>query len=158
MCRISLHDCETLHQCLTYEQMTGVIVSQVMRLTHTLAPDPTIGFFVVSVPLAAMCHGMALIVCILGLYRFLHWQSEMAHAHAISSGWELLVIFTLSILVIRDLATKSILLTKLIDTALHVCACCHDHSQKSRQIRYSHIARISSQHTHAPTSFPIRPR
>lgn len=79
--------------------MLGVIISQVMRLMRSPNPDPFLGFFVVSIPLAAVCHLMALIVCLLGLYRFFHWQNKMAQDYAISSGWELTTIFVLSVLV-----------------------------------------------------------
>jgi len=79
--------------------MTGVVIAQVMRLYRSLDPDPILGFFVVSVPLSLVCHVMAMICTIFGCYRFLHWQNEMARGNAISSGWELNVVFMLSLLV-----------------------------------------------------------
>lgn len=79
--------------------MLGVIIAQVSRLTHSLNPDPELGFFVVSVPLSSVCHTMALLITSLGCYRFLHWQAEMARGSAISSGWEITVASVLSFLV-----------------------------------------------------------
>lgn len=79
--------------------MLGVIIAQVTRLYRSLSPDPVLGFFVISIPLSSICHIMALLTTILGCYRFLHWQSEMARGNAISSGWEITVIFVLSLLV-----------------------------------------------------------
>lgn len=81
--------------------MLGVFIAQLMRLTHSDTPDPVLGFFVVSVPLSSMCHIMALLITGVGFYRFLHWQSEMAKGNAISSGWELITIYILSMLVSR---------------------------------------------------------
>lgn len=83
--------------------MTGVLISQFMRVLHSVTPDPVFGFFVVSIPMSAMCHIMALIITVLGCYRFLHWQSEMTKGFAISSGWEMMTVFLLSLLV-RPLA------------------------------------------------------
>lgn len=79
--------------------MMGVIIAQLMRLYRSPSPDPVFGFFVVSIPLSLLCHVMAMVIIILGCYRYLHWQSEMARGNAISSGWELIVIFVLTILV-----------------------------------------------------------
>ena len=80
--------------------MLGVITSQMMRVLHSVHPDPVLGFFVISIPLSAVCHVMAVIISIVGCYRFLHWQAEMARGHAISGGWELVTTFSLSILVL----------------------------------------------------------
>lgn len=79
--------------------MLGVIIAQLLRLSHSSNPNPILGFFVISVPLSSICHIMAILTTILGCYRFFHWQAEMARGYAISSGWELLTIFTLSFLV-----------------------------------------------------------
>lgn len=85
----------------------GVIISQLLRLSHVSDPSTTFGFFVVSVPLAAICHVMALIVTVLGCYRFLHWQAEISRGYAISSGWEMLLVFVLAILVSRSILFAS---------------------------------------------------
>jgi len=77
----------------------GVVIAQVSRLTASLNPDPTLGFFIVSVPLSSVCHTMALLITFLGCYRFIHWQAEMARGNAISSGWEITAAFVLSFLV-----------------------------------------------------------
>lgn len=79
--------------------MLGVVIAQVMRLNASSSPDPVLGFLVVSVPLSAICHVMALVITCLGFYRFLHWQAELARGRALSGGWEMMTIFVLSILV-----------------------------------------------------------
>lgn len=79
--------------------MLGVVIAQLMRLTHSTNPNPVFGFFVVSLPLSSMCHIMALLIACVGFYRFMHWQKELVRGNAISSGWELLTVGTLSTLV-----------------------------------------------------------
>lgn len=107
----------------------GVIISQVMRLMRSSDPDPVLGFFVISIPLAAICHVMALIVCLLGLYRFLHWQNKMARDYAISSGWELTTIFALSALVSCSTPhSRKLSRTNTADLGMHFRACTYHHS------------------------------
>lgn len=112
--------------------MMGVIIAQLMRLYRSPSPDPVFGFFVVSVPLSLLCHVMAMVITILGCCRYLHWQSEMARGNAISSGWELIVIFVLTILVCL---ASGLTLPNLTDSRigialrLHYC-CCHQRSRR----------------------------
>jgi len=79
--------------------MLGVIISQLMRLTHSDTPDPVFGFLVISIPFSAVCHIMALLITCVGCYRYLHWQAEMVRGKAISGGWELITMCILSMLV-----------------------------------------------------------
>lgn len=84
----------------------GVIISQLMRLQRSENPDPHLGFYVVSVPLACICHIMALLITLLGCYRFFEWQNNMARGWAISGGWVLLLIFMLSLLASQRVASR----------------------------------------------------
>ncbi|EXJ79049.1 hypothetical protein A1O3_08550 [Capronia epimyces CBS 606.96] len=81
----------------------GVIVAQVLRIQHSLAPNPIIGFFVVSVPLSCVCLGTAIVISTLGALRFLRCQKEMARGYAVSGGWEIKCIGTLTTLVILSM-------------------------------------------------------
>jgi len=104
--------------------MMGVFIAQLMRLFRSPNPDPVLGFFVVSVPLSLVCHVVAIIITILGCYRFLHWQSEMARGNAISSGWELVVVFMLTILVrLASGLTLSNFADFRIGVVVHLCSC-----------------------------------
>ncbi|KAL2415741.1 hypothetical protein ABEF95_001724 [Exophiala dermatitidis] len=78
----------------------GVVTAQVMRLQHSLAPSPIIGFFVISIPLSCVCHGTAIVITALGALRFLRCQKEMARGYALAGGWEIKCIGTLTTLVI----------------------------------------------------------
>lgn len=80
--------------------ITGVVISQLLRILHAPNPNPTFGFFVVSIPLAAVCHAMALVVTVIGCWRFLHWQSALSRGDALSSGWEFLIVFGLTGLIL----------------------------------------------------------
>lgn len=79
--------------------MLGVIIAQVMRLQHSLNPNPIIGFFVISVPLSCVCHGAAIAVSLFGALRFLRYQKEMTRGYAVSGGWEIKCVGTLASLV-----------------------------------------------------------
>ena len=75
--------------------MLGCVISQFYRIQHVSNPDNVLGYFVVGVPLASVCHLSAMIVALVGCWRFLNWQNEMAKGWALSGGWELLVTFAL---------------------------------------------------------------
>lgn len=91
--------------------MMGVIIAQMMRLQHSLHPNPDIGFFVVSVPLSVVCHGSAILISVLGAIRFFHWQKEMDRGHSLVGGWELHSVGVLCILVCAGMDAIEYLLT-----------------------------------------------
>ncbi len=86
--------------------MLGVIIAQVMRLQHTLNPNPVLGFFVVSVPLSCVCQGSAIAISALGAIRFIRYQKEMARRYAVSGGWEIMSVGTLGALVSPSVVMK----------------------------------------------------
>lgn len=59
-----------------------------MRLQHSPTPNPVLGYFVISVPLACVCHASAISFSILGAVRYLRLQNEMARGQAVAGGWE----------------------------------------------------------------------
>jgi len=79
--------------------MMGVIISQVMRLMHSPTPNPVLGYYVTSVPLAAICHSTALLISVMGAARYFRVQKEAARGNAVSGGWEISVIGILSLAV-----------------------------------------------------------
>ncbi|EXJ96397.1 hypothetical protein A1O1_01523 [Capronia coronata CBS 617.96] len=78
----------------------GAVIAQVLRLHHSLTPNPVIGFFVVSVPLSCVCHVTAIIISALGALRFLRYQKEMARGYAVSGGWEIKCVGILATLIV----------------------------------------------------------
>lgn len=87
--------------------MLGVIIAQLMRLQHSVHPNPVLGFYVISVPLASACHIAALLVSIIGSVRFFHWQKQMALGKAVSAGWEVWATFIMTAAVGEDNETVS---------------------------------------------------
>lgn len=79
--------------------MLGVIIAQLFRLNHSASPDPVLGFFVVGVPLATVCNATAMVVIVLGAYRFWRQQSAMVRGKIYAGGWEILTIGALIALV-----------------------------------------------------------
>ena len=70
----------------------SVILAQLFRLQHTERPDKTIGYFVLGIPLASVLIGAALVVQLLGTYRFWRQQNAMLRGKFHAGGWELNVI------------------------------------------------------------------
>ncbi|KIW42652.1 uncharacterized protein PV06_06180 [Exophiala oligosperma] len=83
--------------------MLGVIIAQVMRLQHSITPDPVLGYFAVSVPLSSACHASAIAVSLLGAIRFFRYQKEMARGYAVCGGWEIKTVGTLATMVILSM-------------------------------------------------------
>lgn len=101
--------------------MMGVIIAQMMRLQHSLHPNPDIGFFVVSVPLSVVCHGSAILISVLGAIRFFHWQKEMDRGHSLVGGWELHSVGVLCILVCASMKAIGVLADELQVVACIFC-------------------------------------
>lgn len=76
--------------------MVGIFVAQLLRLQHSPSPNPVLGFYVVSIPLATIFHTLAILVLLIGTGRFFKLQKALALGKSLSGGWELLVIGGLS--------------------------------------------------------------
>ncbi len=84
--------------------MLGVFIAQLMRLNHAPTPDPKIGFFIFSVPLASACQILAIVLTIIGSIRFLKYQKYMALGSALAGGWEVSVVGILTLMVSKLLS------------------------------------------------------
>ena len=78
----------------------AVFIAQLFRLQHTPAPNPTLGFFLLGIPLASICVVTAILVILLGALRFWRQQNAMLRGKVHAGGWELNAI-GLSILLVR---------------------------------------------------------
>ena len=67
----------------------GVTIAQLFRLQKPAAPNLRFGFFVLGIPLACACIGAALLVVVLGAYRFWRQQNALARGKVHAGGWEL---------------------------------------------------------------------
>ncbi|KAL8778626.1 MAG: hypothetical protein Q9203_001628 [Teloschistes exilis] len=73
----------------------SVFIAQLFRLQHTAHPDPVFGFYRLGVPLSCICTGAAIVVNLLGTYRFWRQQNAMLRGKILCGGWEMLVIYGL---------------------------------------------------------------
>lgn len=66
----------------------GVYIAQLFRLQHIENPNPVFGFFVLGIPLSCICTGAAIVVNLLGAYRFWRQQNAMLRGKIYGGGWE----------------------------------------------------------------------
>ena len=69
--------------------MVAVLIAQLFRLQHTENPNKTLGYFVIGVPLACVFIVAALIVLLLGTYRFWRQQNAILRGKVHAGGWEI---------------------------------------------------------------------
>ncbi|PKX91105.1 DUF202 domain-containing protein [Aspergillus novofumigatus IBT 16806] len=69
--------------------MQGVLIAQLFRLQSKTADHARLGYYRVGIPLAVTCHVVAILVALMGAYRFWRQQSAVAHGKVCAGGWEL---------------------------------------------------------------------
>lgn len=71
--------------------MQGAIIAQLFRLQRipVESRDSKLGFYEVGVPLSATCHGIAIVVALIGAYRFWKQQNAVSLGKVYAGGWEL---------------------------------------------------------------------
>ncbi|GAB7344720.1 hypothetical protein MBLNU457_3190t1 [Dothideomycetes sp. NU457] len=74
---------------------SGVTVSQLLRLAHSVDPDQFFGYYVLGRPLGAMFQVAAMILALIGAHRFWRQQMSMARGKVWASGWEIYTIWGL---------------------------------------------------------------
>ncbi|KAF2801837.1 uncharacterized protein BDZ99DRAFT_469350 [Mytilinidion resinicola] len=79
--------------------MTGVVIAQLFRLQHALHPNPALGFFVLGIPLAATFIGAAVVILLIGAFRFWRQQNAIIRGYVYAGGWEITSIMILVIVV-----------------------------------------------------------
>jgi len=72
----------------------GVLVAQILTLQVKLNPEAKakFGFHNVGIPLSCVCHGFAMLIPIMGAYRFWRQQSALTRGKVYTGGWELNVV------------------------------------------------------------------
>ncbi|KAL6716030.1 hypothetical protein ACLMJK_006992 [Lecanora helva] len=80
--------------------MLAVIIAQLFRLQHTSTPNKSLGFFVISTPLACICIAAAILVLLLGSYRFWRQQNAMLRGKVHAGGWEINAISAIVFMII----------------------------------------------------------
>lgn len=69
--------------------MQGVLVAQLFRLQRPLETVHRLSFYHVGIPLAVACHAVAVIVALIGSFRFWRQQNAIARGKVYAGGWEL---------------------------------------------------------------------
>ena len=72
--------------------MLGIYIAQLFRLQHTLDSGSGFGFFTLGIPLACLCTGAAIVIAVLGAYRFWRQQNAMLRGKIHVWGWEMAAI------------------------------------------------------------------
>ena len=68
--------------------MISVIIAQLYRLQHAPNPNNVFGYFVLSIALACVCIGAAIVVLLFGAYRFWRQQNAILRGKVHAGGWE----------------------------------------------------------------------
>ena len=68
--------------------IVAVIIAQLFKLEHNVKPNKTFGFYALSIPLSCACIGSAMVVLILGAYRFWRQQNAILRGKVHAGGWE----------------------------------------------------------------------
>ena len=85
----------------------SVIIAQLFRLEHAQNPNRVFGYFTLSIPLACICIGAAIVVLLLGAYRFWRQQNAILRGKVHAGGWEVNAIGLTIVLVCLHLGRRS---------------------------------------------------
>lgn len=99
--------------------MLGVLIAQLFRLQHTEDPDLVLGFFILGIPLACTCVAAAIVVILLGGFRFWRQQNAILRGKINARGWELVIVLILVFLV-----SDSLLVISGLSDASRLCCPC----------------------------------
>lgn len=87
--------------------MTSVTVAQLFRLRRPAHPLPVLGhsYYVLGKPISGGLMGVAIVVCLLGVYRFWRQQNAMLRGKVYAGGYEINAIGGAILMVSRDINT-----------------------------------------------------
>ncbi|CAI7621387.1 unnamed protein product [Penicillium viridicatum] len=69
--------------------MQGVLVAQLFRLQRPSHTVDRLSFYEVGIPLSVTCHFVAVVVALIGAFRFWKQQNAIARGKVYAGGWEL---------------------------------------------------------------------
>ncbi|KAJ5133061.1 hypothetical protein N7448_007219 [Penicillium atrosanguineum] len=69
--------------------MQGVLIAQLFRLQRSPTSEDRLRFYEVGIPLSVTCHCVAVVVALIGAYRFWRQQSAISRGKIHVGGWEL---------------------------------------------------------------------
>ncbi|KAJ5167634.1 uncharacterized protein N7482_003228 [Penicillium canariense] len=95
--------------------MQGVLIAQLFRLQRPTTPEDRLRFYEVGIPLSVACHCVALLVALIGAYRFWRQQSAISVGKVHAGGWELNSVGILLFLLILATLVLSVVIIIEID-------------------------------------------
>ena len=109
--------------------MVGVVTAQLLRLQHSVDPNPTFGYYILGKPLAGIFIACSIAVTLLGAFRFWRQQNAMIRGKVHAGGWEILVMMAGSIVVspysaLRDLIYGDVADSNFSSSYVYCCSCC----------------------------------
>lgn len=69
--------------------MQGVVIAQLFRLQESPTDGDRLRFYQVGIPLSVTCYCVAIVVALIGAYRFWRQQNAIARGKVHAGGWEL---------------------------------------------------------------------
>lgn len=69
--------------------MQGVVIAQLFRLQRAPSEEDRLRFYQVGIPLSVTCHCVAVLVALIGAYRFWRQQAAISLGKVHAGGWEL---------------------------------------------------------------------
>ncbi|OQD72297.1 hypothetical protein PENPOL_c001G01231 [Penicillium polonicum] len=69
--------------------MQGVLVAQLFRLQRPSQTVNRLSFYEVGIPLSVACHFVAVVVALIGAFRFWRQQNAIVRGKVYAGGWEL---------------------------------------------------------------------
>ncbi|KAJ5989655.1 hypothetical protein N7481_004865 [Penicillium waksmanii] len=97
--------------------MQGVLIAQLFRLQRSDQNQDRLRFYQVGIPLSVTCHCVAIIVALIGAYRFWRQQSAIARGKVHAGGWELNSVGILLFLIILVTLVISVVIIVEIETS-----------------------------------------
>lgn len=90
--------------------MLGVVIAQLFRLQNTDNPHPKIGYFITGIPAASACILGAILVLLVGAYRFWRQQNAVLRGKFYAGGWEVLAtgIIVLIVCIVQPISRTEI--------------------------------------------------
>ncbi|MCJ1477573.1 hypothetical protein MMC13_006246 [Lambiella insularis] len=67
----------------------GISMAQLFRLQNQETTNPTFGPFDLAIPVASVCIGCAMVITVLGSWRFWRQQNALARGKIHAGGWEI---------------------------------------------------------------------
>lgn len=77
----------------------GIVIAQLFRLPHEQSTGSREGIHALGTPLACICIGAAIIITMLGAFRFWRQQNALVRGKVHAGGWEMNIVACIAVIV-----------------------------------------------------------